>query len=686
MSDRAGLNPIEIGALVALVNQDRLRDAELRAQSMLKKHPDIGMLWKILSVALVRQGKDALAALRRTVELMPHDAEALHNLGAALHDREQWAESLTALRRALAIQPNDTDALVDAANALRALGKTREAIPLYQRALQLDPRLAEAHNNLGNAFLELRQHADAAACYQRALDIKPGDLQILLNLGAALTALGRREQAADSYRRALAVNPLSVDAHNRLGNVLRDLGNRREAASLYARAVELDPRRPESHCNLGTLLFEMRRVDEAVASHRQALALQPDYAPAHLSLGLALRQQRRPDDAEASCNAALAIDKNYVEALSFLGELRADRGQFSEAEALFSRAIAINPDFSYGYCSIATHRKMTAGDTSWLRGAQALLAKRLPLAQEIGLRYSLGKYFDDVGRYDEAFAHYAGANGLTRRYGAAYDAAAFSSRVDRIIQDIDAAFLARAAAQANPSDIPVFIIGMPRSGTSLAEQILASHPMVFGAGEVTFWNAAYDAYRRAEAAGSGIDLLAGMAREYLDRLTATSGGTARVVDKMPGNFLYAGLIHAIFPRARIIHMRRHPIDTCLSIYFQNFFNIGPYANDLHDLAHYYGEYLRMTAHWRSLLPASALLEVPYEGLIDEQEAWTRRMLDFAGLPWDSKCLEFHRTDRVVITASKWQVRQRINKSSAGRWRNYEKFVGPLERLAPSNPG
>jgi tetratricopeptide (TPR) repeat protein len=720
MNRASMLNPLEIGALVALVNQDRLGEAEHSARTLLTMHPGAGMLWKILSVALVRQGKDALQALHRTAELMPNDAEAHCNLGAALHDQGQWAEALASLRRALGIQPHNVQALVDAANALRALKRAREAVPLYQQALQHDPRLIEAHNNLGNAFLELGQYEDAAGCYRLALRIKPDDAQILCNLGNVerqlglldqaiassrraialdpassvahntlgliLAAQGQRDEAVASYRQALMLNPSYVDALNNLGNVLRDFGLRREAVALYRRAIELDPGRAESHCNLGTVLFEFRRVDEAVAGYRQALALQPDYAPAHLSLGLALRQQRRPADAETSCRAALAIDPNYVEALSLLGELRADRGQFSEAEELFRRAIAINPDFSFGFASIATHRKMTSGDTAWLKGAEALLAKRLPLAHEIGLHYALGKYFDDVRQYDHAFEHYRQANELTKRYGSNYDRAKLTQRVDRIIGSFDTAFVRQGRAQASASELPVCIIGMPRSGTSLAEQILASHPAVFGAGEVTFWNAAYDAYRDAELEGKiGADIMPGMAAGYLDRLTALSGGGPRVVDKMPGNFLYAGLIHAALPKARIIHMQRHPIDTCLSIYFQNFFNIGPYANDFDNLTHYYGEYVRITKHWRAVLPATSLLEIPYEALIEDQEGWTRRMLDFIGLPWDPRCLDFHQTERVVITASKWQVRQKISRSSVGRWRNYEQFVGPLRSLMELGP-
>jgi hypothetical protein len=223
---------------------------------------------------------------------------------------------------------------------------------------------------------------------------------------------------------------------------------------------------------------------------------------------------------------------------------------------------------------------------------------------------------------------------------------------------------------------------MPRSGTSLAEQILASHSAAFGAGELVFWDTAFGAQQTADFA-DGASRLSSIAGDYLERLRAVSGGAERVVDKTLTNFLYAGLIHAALPGARIIHMRRHPVDTCLSIYFQSFFDMAAYANELDHLAHYYTQYLRITDHWRSVLPAARYLEVPYEGLIEDQEGWTRRMLDFIGLPWDPKCLDFHETDRTVMTASQWQVRQKIHGRSAGRWRHYEKHLGALRRFLDS---
>ncbi len=678
VTEALGLSSYDISALVKLVTQERLGEAEHSARTLLKAYPGAGMLWKILSVAQLRQGKDALPALRKTAELMPLDAEAHRNLGAALHDSGQWALALECFRRALELTPNDADCLVEAADALRALGRAREAVPLYQQALQNNPAHVEARNNLGNAYLELAEYADAAACYRQAHRLRPRDVQILCNLGRVLVAMRDTEEAVASYRQALALNPNYVEALMNLGHVLRELGQRREAVPLYAQATRLEPQRVESHWNLGSLLFELRRFREAVACFTQAIKLKPDYAPAHLSMGMAMRQQRRPADAEVSCQAALAIDPHYVEALSFLGELRADRGRFEEAEELFRRTIAINPNFSFAYFSIATHRRMTTADSAWLEGVETLLAREPPLAHEISLRYGLGKYFDDVGQYESAFENYRQANELTKRYGSSYDRDRLTQRVDQIMRCFDAASMRDAPGQGSGSELPVFIIGMPRSGTSLTEQILASHPAVFGAGEVPFWDGAFNAYRQAALKGPvDAKLLPGMAAAYLERYAAASADAQRVVDKMPSNFLYAGMILAAFPRARFIHMRRHPLDTCLSIYFQNFFGMGPYANDLGNLAHYYGEYLRIMNHWRAVLPATALLEVPYEALIEDQEGWSRKMLDFIQLPWDPRCLDFHRTERAVITASKWQVRQKIHSASAGRWRHYEKFVGPL---------
>jgi tetratricopeptide (TPR) repeat protein len=574
----------ELTELITLLHAGALAAVEQRCRALLEARPADGMLWKILSVSLLRQGGvAALPALKRAVELLPQDAEA---------------------------------------------------------------------------------H---------------------LNLGIALAEAGIREEAVASYRRSLALDPASVETLNSLGNVLRELGERREPLALYQRALELEPRRVDIECNLGTALFELRRVADAEECFRRAVTLKPDHAQAQLGLAAVLRVQGRTGEAESCCRAALAVEPSSAAATSLLGELHADRGQFDEAQRLFARALAADASFPTPYCAIAQHRRMSGADTSWRAGVEALLVTPLPLGHRVSLRYALGKYFDDTGQYDAAFDSYREANELSRRFGMSYDRSRLTERINRIIAGCDAAFVRDSHSGAAQAELPVFIVGMPRSGTSLTEQILASHPGVFGAGEVRFWDDAYTALERAAAPARAATVPPDLSQDYLARLAAFSRGRQRVIDKMPANFLYLGLIHAALPRARIIHMQRHPLDTCLSIYFQNFFNMGPYANDFGNLAHYYEEYLRVMAHWRAVLPATALLEVPYEALIADQEGWSRRMVEFIGLDWDPSCLDFHRTERVVITASRWQVRQKIHGGSAGRWRHYEKHLGPLKYLTELAP-
>jgi tetratricopeptide (TPR) repeat protein len=524
---------------------------------------------------------------------------------------------------------SDVESLIRLLNT----GQAPEAERLAAQMLRSQPDEGMLWKILGVA--QMRQRRDALPALRRAADLLPQDAECRSNLIDELINSGNRDRAR---------------------------GLRREALAAFQEAVTRSPTRPDAHVCLGRMQLELRRTQQAADSFGNAIRRQPNNSAAHLGLSAVYRVQGRADDAEASCARALELAPQSPEALVLRGELHADRGQFAEAQQLFERVLASNPAFAPAYCSIAAHKRMTRDDAGWLKGAQLLLAAGLPLADEVELRYSLGKYFDEVADYDAAFDSYHQANGLKKRLGSGYDAADFAALADRIIgRRYD------PSPGASDSETPVFIIGMPRSGTSLAEQILSSHPSVSGAGEVAFWDRAFDSPARAD-----------LAREYLQRVQERAAPAMRITDKMPANFLYAGLIHSVFPRARLIHMQRHPLDTCLSIYFQNFFNVSPYANDLVALGHYYSQYLRIMAHWRKTVP---LLEVPYEGLVADPEQWTRRMLDFVGLPWDPRCLQFHDNPRAVITASRWQVRQKINARSVDRWRNYEKHLAPLLPLA-----
>ena len=702
--------------LTALLQAGRYAELETKVRAALRSDPDSGILWKALSLALTLQGGDALHASQQAATLMPRDAEAHANLGNALLRSARLEEAAASYGRALEIRPRFPEVCNNLGNALRGLGRPDEAVARYRQAIEAKPDFAEAHSNLGNALRGLGKPDQAAACYQRALEIKPHNPPAWNNLGNALFDLQRFGEAAASYRRALEIKPDFAEAHSNLGNALRRLGQLEAAVASYGlalalkpdfagahsnlgdtlrdlgkladaeascrRAVELAPDLAGVHNSLGNVLKDLGRLDEAEAGYRRALALEPRFADALINLSLLLRQRGLAAEAEACCRAALEAKPDAAPAFVLLAELRADEGEFAQAEGLFQRAVGLDADSPEAWAGMAYLRKMTDGDAAWALQAQRVAKRGLPPRQEVYLRFAIGKYFDDVRNYPEAFANFRRAHELNADYGAKYDQRQQTLAVDRLMGSYDGVWARAIRSAESDAARAVFIVGMPRSGTTLAEQILASHPAVFGAGELPFWRDAALDFRSAMDGGKARgDIVPRLGLEYLELLKNLSAQAQRVVDKMPANFWCLGLIHEALPDSRIIHMQRDPVDTCLSIYFQHFKSALSYADDLQDLAHFYGEYRRIMSHWRAMLPAQAMLEVPYESLVADQETWSRKMLQFVGLSWDPRCLDFHETSRSVMTASKWQVRQKMNRSSIERWRNYEQFIGPLLTLS-----
>jgi tetratricopeptide (TPR) repeat protein len=644
-----------------------------------------GKKYKRCCAELSGAGAKAASKLHAGALLLPTNAEGHFHLGNARHDQGDLAGAAASLRRAVALRADFAEAHDSLGAVLQDAGQPAEAAACFRRAVKLRPGFAEAHGNLGNALVDLGQIEEAVHHYRRMLELRPDLAEAHNNLGNALLSLRRFEEAVTSYRRALALRPNAPGAHANLGNALHALGRPQEALIHCRRALELEPDSAEAEQLVGNALFDLGLFDESAASYARAIKLKPDYTEAHIAAGKVLRQIGRIAEAEESCRKALGVAADSSEALALLGEIQADRGRFDDAEQLFRRAIAIAPNQPEAWAGLARYRKMQP-DAAWLTAVQGLLGKSLGAGQEINLRYALGKYFDDVQDFDNAFASYRVANELKKRSAPKYDGAHLARRVDQIIALYDADWLRGAGAQGNESRRPIFVVGMPRSGTTLTEQILASHPQAFGCGELRFWHSARVGYESSMLHGAeGRGAIAAAAEKYLSLLAGFSADAARMIDKMPANFMNLGLIHAAFPHARILHMRRNPLDTGLSIYFQIFSNAHLYANDLEDIAHYFTQYSRLMAHWRSTLPQGTILEVPYEKLVADPEAGIREIVQFAGLPWDPRCLKFHETERAVITASNWQVRQRISTSAAERWRNYERYLGPLRRLTELEP-
>jgi tetratricopeptide (TPR) repeat protein len=502
--------------------------------------------------------------------------------------------------------------------------------------------------------------------------------QGLLTEGAELLARGAYTEAMECYQQLVTFDPRNALARNGLGIAFARLGRYNEAEEQLRRAIGIRSAFPEAHFNLAGVLQSTGRFHESEMPLRRALKLKPAYLQARISLGGSLVLLNRLPEARDCYEKALRSAPRNAQALVGLGKIEALEGRFSAAESAYQRALEIDPGASYAWAALVWLRRMTPADGAWLKRAEEIAGGGLAPPDEATLRFAMGKYCDDVGDFARAFRNYQRANELQRMRGERYDHAAHARFVDDLVRIYTPEALARPQAGASDSAQPVFVVGMPRSGTSLVEQILASHPAAHGAGELEFWIAAVSKHETAIRQGPLSDSLRGkLASDYLRVLATHTREAMRVIDKAPVNSDYLGLIHSVFPRARFVYLRRDPIDSCLSCYFQQFSPTMNFATDLTDLAHYYREHRRLVAHWRSALPPGTLLEVPYAELVADQESWSRRILEFVGLPWDERCLDFHKTERAVTTASVWQVRQKIYSGSVGRWRNYQKFIGPL---------
>jgi len=675
------------------------------------KTPGDAQMHYLRGQALEEQGllERAAESFGRATALNPEFADAHNDLGEVLLRLGRTDAAMASCQRALALRPRFAAALGNLANAERARGALGAAIAGYRRVIALEPGLAEAHRNLGSALLEAGDTEEAIASLQRAIELRPEFSKAVTQLARALSAagrgaeaiphferllrvrpadetldeyaallagLGRYEASASCYRDLLGRTPRDARLHANLGHVLHCLGDFRAAIEHCRRAIELEPRLPEGHLHLGNSLLALNALFEAEAAYVAGLGVALDHAALHTAHAMAERALGRLADAEASTRRALALRPDAADTLALLGSLAIDHGRFDEAEDLLRKALAIDPEQPDALTSLMTVRKMSAADAPWRDAAERVLARGLAVAHTINLHHALGKYYDDVDDREAAFQHHRMGNELARRSRGRYDRAEMAQRVTRTLAAFDRNALAALRPGGLGSELPVFVVGMPRSGTSLTEQILASHPEVHGAGELLYWIFAADA-ERAASEEKRAAAIAELGRAYLEGLAAEVPGASRVIDKLPVNFRNIGLIHAALPGARFIHLERNPLDTCLSIYFQGFSAAHAYATDFGDLAHYYHEYRRLMEHWRAVLPPQTLLDVRYEDLVDDPEGWSRRMLAHIGLPWDPRCLDFHRTHRPVLTASNWQVRQPISKGSVDRWRRYERFLGPL---------
>jgi tetratricopeptide (TPR) repeat protein len=540
---------------------------------------------------------------------------------------------------------------------------------------QVTPLLA-----LATKLLQAGRPADAIQPLRDAALLQPSNPIIQHDLGLACLEAGRIPDAIEALERAVASNPGYADAYFRLGIGWEKLGNIGEAVVAYHRATELIPSLTEAWFRAGALVYTMGHRDEALGCFRRAAANGDNSSFARLGKARALLMEDRDREAEKVLRHSLARDPKNAMAYDLLGNLLSESGRFDEARDCFRRAIAIAPLLAGSYYDLVRCRPVTSEDTALLQEMEAALATPgLEAAQRLRVHLAIGKAEEDLGHYALAMQHFDAADDV-RRGVASFDGAAFSTEFDRLIARCGREWIARASELGSADVTPVLIIGMPRSGTTLVEQIVSMHPGVGAGGELNFWNERGAAWLRSEERGNQRPFFAKAADEYLRVLRAIAPKAARVTDKMPFNFLWAGLIHVAFPRAIIIHCRRAPVDTALSIHQTHFHPTLAFPTGGSELVAYFRSYQRLMDHWRSVLPADRFIEVDYEVLTQEPEPAIRRIIEACGIPWNDACLRPERNPRAVKTPSKWQTRQAIYRTSVARWRRYEPWLGPLSAL------
>jgi tetratricopeptide (TPR) repeat protein len=550
---------------------------------------------------------------------------------------------------------------------------------------QVGPLLASAAKSL-----RAGRPADAIAPLRDAALLEPFNPIIQHDLGVAHLEVGSLTDAVAALQWAVASNPRYSDAYFRLGIALERLGDTRGAIVAYDRATELAPSLTEAWFRAGALVCELGHRDEAIGCFRRAAVTGGKSSFGRLGKARALLTEGRNREAEQVLQQTLALDPGNAMAHDLLGNLLSEIGRFDEARECFQRAIAIAPLLAGCYYDLVRCRPVTSDDDGLLRRMEAALATPgLEAAQRLRLHLAIGKAAEDLGDYALAMQHFDAADGV-RRSSAPFDSAAFSIEIDRLIARCTPALMARAPELGTSDATPVLILGMPRSGTTLVEQIVSMHPEVGAGDELHFWNERGAAWHQSGAAGNETpfvakellakEFLAKAAADYLGVLHEISPAAARVTDKMPFNFLWAGLIHLSFPRATIIHCRRAAVDTAVSVHQTHFHPSLAFPTGGAELVAYFRSYQRLMDHWRSVLPANRFIEVDYEELTRAPEPVIRRIVAACGLAWHDACLHPESNPRAVRTPSKWQTRQPIYRTSVARWRRYEPWLGPLRAL------
>lgn len=639
-----------------------------------------------LAWALLDNAQPDAAKVHFTLALkeQPDDAELRHGLALCLLEIDDLAGAKRELDRSLLLNPVSTLVWYDLGNWYRKSDDLSNAVASYQKALEFDSEHSDAHNNVGNCYLQMGEYQLARDHFQRSATLRP-TAKAYMSLASVLGLLGEWDGQNLACDTALSLSPDDLQIHLLSGTLAFERDDFKKAELIFNQARALWDDNASILAALAKTLLQLGRVEEALQICEKAVALDQEYADAHLNLGVIQKFLAQHETAAISFEKAVSLDPNLIEAYNNLGITYADLGKFDQAYKCFERALSVDPDSVLILSSLLNSRKNTSDSKPVIDRLSTLaISPSSSLNAQITAHFALGKAYDDLQDYDKAFASYREGNRLKSEV-ASFDRRVFSGHVERIITVFNSTCFESLQGIGDTSELPVFVVGMPRSGTTLVESIIASHPQAAGAGELTdIYHLVRDFQQSIGTPQHYPEAVLNLrkssalkfAASYLATLRSISGEALRIVDKMPNNFMHLGLIALLLPNAKIIHCRRSALDVCLSNYFQKYAYGHNFSYNFDDLACYYRQYQDLMTHWRQCLPIS-FFECDYEALVCDQETISREIINYCQLPWDAKCLSFHKTTRTVQTASHWQVRQPMYRSSSGRWRYYAPYIDTL---------
>ncbi len=593
---------------------------------------------------------DAEDLAGRALALEPANSQAHLLTGVIAGKTGRNALALTHLARVLEANPESFEALFWLSMLHRKQNELDQALDFAQRAVQIRPMDAHSHNSLGLCYLAMLRLDEAATEFTRALELLPNQAPVYHNLGTALYLLGRDMDAAKAFDRALLISPQSIDSFLSLAQVLLSQSNPAEAAKCARRALALNPSSAEAHLILASALVEDSKTGEAEGHLRRAVELNPESAASH----------------------------------ALLGQRFQSLGKFEEANAHLAKSREVEPKQGFAYFAYVYNNKIKEEDRPLVEQMEQLVADGgIDPRQTLFLHYGLGRAYEALKEFEKAMLAFDAANKLARnlKFGnQVFDREGYSRRFDLLIDTFNRDFIVKNRRSGCPSALPVLIVGMMRTGTTLCEQILSCHPKIGAAGEQRFWPHAVRPLMEPRFGVDSVSVLPKKGADYVRLLGEIAPGPLKVTDKNPGNYEFLGPIHLALPNCRIIHMRRNPVDTCISIYMTPNRVHVDFAYDRANIVFAYQQYMRLIEHWRSVLPPDRFVEVNYEDLVADRETQARRMLDLIGLDWDDALLHHEQNERNVMTPSLWQVRQPMYTPSVERWRRYKPWLGAFAEL------